>query len=64
MLHQLALPPGLIAEAAALSRAQPDRVRRWYPLEDGEEMLAVWRPGRTFSLLTGTVNIAAVTTWG
>ncbi|MFC8423208.1 hypothetical protein ACFUN7_20450 [Streptomyces sp. NPDC057236] len=64
VLRRPDLAPGPLRDAAALSPAEPESVRRWYPTERGEESLLVWRPGHPVDLLTGQVSIAVVTTWG
>ncbi|MEW2633761.1 5'-methylthioadenosine/S-adenosylhomocysteine nucleosidase [Streptomyces sp. NPDC048389] len=64
VLRRLDLPPGLLKDATTLSRTELDRVRRWCPTERGEDILLVWQPENSFSLLTLTPNVAVVTTWG
>ncbi|WP_073931992.1 5'-methylthioadenosine/S-adenosylhomocysteine nucleosidase [Streptomyces sp. CB02400] len=58
------LAPGLFRDTSALSPAELDSVRHLYPTERGEELLLVWQPERSLSLLTARVATAVVTTWG
>jgi nucleoside phosphorylase len=64
VLHRSDVSPGLLKDATTLSGTELDRVRRWFPTERGEDLLLVWQPENSFSLLTLTPNVAVVTTWG